>query len=135
MPKSKKPVKKFTFQFPNISRSITEFPVIQFVDRWIVLGFVAGVLIMLILLTAMDLRSSVLALEAIEKQQAQVAKEFRYWQRIVQKYNNYRDGYFKLALLSYQMGNIQEARAYLQKALQLDPNFEQGRDFERKLNG
>ncbi len=56
-----------------------------------------------------------------------------YWQKIVKEYKGYRDGYFQLALLEYQLKNKEKAKVYLQEALKLDPNFEEGRKLEQLL--
>ena len=52
-------------------------------------------------------------------------------QGIIKTYPNYRDGYFRLATLEYELGNRNKAKEYVQKALELDPNFEEGRRLER----
>lgn len=70
------------------------------------------------------------------KQRAQMQKitqEIASWQKIVGKYTDYRDGYFKLALLENQLGNKNTALSYLQKALVIDPNFQKGRELEKLL--
>ena len=57
-----------------------------------------------------------------------------YWQGIVSKYKDYRDGYFQLAVLEYQLGNIQKAKLHLDEVLKLDPNFEKGRELGKVLS-
>ena len=63
----------------------------------------------------------------------QVLNKINIWQSIVSKYPNYRDGYFKLSLLEYQIGEFDKSRMYLDQTLFLDPNFEEGIKFDRSL--
>ncbi|MCL5970930.1 MAG: tetratricopeptide repeat protein [Patescibacteria group bacterium] len=50
------------------------------------------------------------------------------------RYKDYRDGYFRLAILEYQLNDNAKAQEYLDKVMKLDPNFEEGRKFEQFLN-
>ncbi|MBI4084719.1 MAG: hypothetical protein HY431_02335 [Candidatus Levybacteria bacterium] len=138
MPKSKKPVKKSAFQFPNISRSITELPGFSFLsmlDRWVIVGFISGILLMGIIITGVNLWQNSEALVKLRQERARYLQEIAYWKRVVDQYEGYRDGYFKLALLTYQLGEKALARSYLQKAMELDPNFVEGKAFAQKLGG
>lgn len=147
MPKPKLPVKKFKkkavivalpkkSQFPSIPRTITELPEFSFLsalDRWVVVGFVSGILLMAVIITGVNLWQNSGALARIKQERARYVQEIAYWKRVVDKYQGYRDGYFKLALLTYQLGEKAQARSYLQKAMELDPNFQEGRAFAQKL--
>ena len=66
------------------------------------------------------------------KQQVLLQK-MQYWQRVVSTHSDYRDGYFSLAVVAYQLGNTQQAVNYAEKALLLDPNFDDARKLERLL--
>jgi tetratricopeptide (TPR) repeat protein len=46
------------------------------------------------------------------------------WEKVIYQQPDYRDGYLRLALYHFQLFENQKAQAYLQKALELDPNFE-----------
>jgi tetratricopeptide (TPR) repeat protein len=48
---------------------------------------------------------------------------YTYWVEIVRAHPDYRDGYFMVATLAYQRGNIREAREYLNKVSEIDPNY------------
>jgi len=52
------------------------------------------------------------------------------WQKILKKYPGYRDIYLRLALLNWQINNKNQAKIYLQKAKELDPNFEKLKEIE-----
>lgn len=51
-------------------------------------------------------------------------KAISYWENITTEKKDFRDGYLKLALLYYLTYNNQKAEENIQKALQLDPNYE-----------
>ncbi|MFC1727187.1 tetratricopeptide repeat protein [Patescibacteria group bacterium] len=46
------------------------------------------------------------------------------WEQVVAQKPDYRDGYLYLALLNYQLNQIDQANEYLKIALELDPNYE-----------
>ncbi|MCL5438843.1 MAG: hypothetical protein M1268_02540 [Patescibacteria group bacterium] len=71
--------------------------------------------------------------KAFDLKRDSVKKEIVFWQGIAEKYKDYRDAYFKISLLEYELGNKQRSSYYLQKTLALDPNFEAGRKFEKVL--
>lgn len=149
MSKSKKPVKRFlkqqstivTFpkkriQFPSITRIIPELPswsILRAVDRWVVAGFLSGALLLMVIVAAVQTYQNTMTLERVRQERVQYAKEIAFWKDVVGKYTGYRDAYFKLALLSYQTGKKDEAKTYLQKALELDPNFAEGLAFAELL--
>lgn len=54
---------------------------------------------------------------------AEIRKEVENWEKIVQQYPNYRDGFLKIANLWQQLGEEEKAREAQQKALALDPNY------------
>lgn len=62
-----------------------------------------------------------------------ITEKITYWEEIVKKYKGYRDAYFQLAVLHYQLGNKDKSYTYLQETLKLDPNFEEGRKLEKML--
>ncbi len=66
-----------------------------------------------------------------EKQrlEAQVAK----WQEVVAKRADFRDAYFELAVLTYRLNRLPEAKYYLAKTLALDPNFIPARELEKVI--
>lgn len=47
-----------------------------------------------------------------------------HWENIMAEKKDFRDGYLKLALLYYLIYDNQKAQENIQKALQLDPNYE-----------
>ena len=55
------------------------------------------------------------------------------WEEVVQEKPNYRDAYFELAVLSYRLNKIDDAKRYLTKVFALDPNFAPARELEQSL--
>ena len=56
------------------------------------------------------------------------------WEKIVEEKPNYRDGYLQLAILHYKLYENDKAKEYLNKALDLDPNYEPARELKKILN-
>lgn len=118
-------VKKPQVQFPKISRFITEKVVV-----------IAAVVLMVFLGIAWEasLASSLQHQEAVVVQnRRKLTDEVKKWQAAIVKYPDYRDGYFKLALLEYQLRNKKEAIGYINKTLQLDPNFKSAQKLQQIL--
>ncbi len=55
------------------------------------------------------------------------------WEKIVAEKPNYRDGYLQLAVLHYKIYENTKAKEYLQKALELDPNYEPAKELQKIL--
>lgn len=55
------------------------------------------------------------------------------WEQIVSEKPDYRDAYLQLALFHYKLYENEKAKDYLQKALELDPNFEPAKEMEKIL--
>lgn len=56
------------------------------------------------------------------------------WDDTLVKYPGYRDGYFHNAILSYQLGNTANSQTYLDRTMQLDPEFAYGIVLKALLN-
>lgn len=56
------------------------------------------------------------------------------WEEIIIEKSDYRDAYLQLAYLHYKLFDNEEAKEYLQKAIELDPNYELTRKLEKILN-
>jgi tetratricopeptide (TPR) repeat protein len=56
--------------------------------------------------------------------------KINFWQSIADKYEGYKDAYFQMAVLDYQLGNLQKAKSENKKALSLDPNFTDAQKLE-----
>ena len=115
-----------SLQFPNIFRSFTE--------RYFLILLVSFVLVIILAIVGLDLYKDVLEQKKIETERKETISKIEYWQKIVDKYKDYRDAYFQLAILEYRLKNFDKSKYYLNKVLSIDPNFENGRDMEQILN-
>lgn len=50
-------------------------------------------------------------------------KQILYWESVASDYPNFRDAYVQLATLSFNAGEQEKANHYIQKVLELDPNY------------
>lgn len=91
------------------------------------------VLLSVISFAVRDISRQLQEKERVEKEYATVTSEVEKLEKVVQQYPNYRDGFFKLALLEYRLENKEKAKLYVEKALKIDPNFEKGRELEEIL--
>lgn len=114
-------------KFPSISRLITDVKPLMLV-----------ILILIVVslgLQAFILYKNVEDFQKLDREKKELISKIDYWKGIVNKYENYRDGYFKLAVLEYKIGDIVSSREYLKKTLELDPNFDEGKKLEKRLRG
>lgn len=63
-----------------------------------------------------------------------IKKLIAVWEKIIKEKPNYRDGYLQLVYLHYRLYENELARKYLEKAIELDPNYELTREMEKLLN-
>lgn len=118
MTKQKTKVKK---EFPNIYRFIPAF-------------VLCLMFLILVALMGLDLHRNLQEKNKADVKRQEIMQKLHYWEEVVEKYKGYRDGYFQAALLAYQLGENGKSNVYLQKALELDPNFEEGRRLEKVLS-
>ena len=122
-------------QFPKIYRFITErIKKTRKELRVMIIGFVIVVVVTLFLAISIDLAISIKAQSETQRQRQTLVSQVNYWQDIVKKEPGYRDGYFMLSVLEYQLRNFQQSKIYLDKVISIDPNFSPAIDFEKVLN-
>ncbi len=113
-------------KFPSISRLITDARPLMLV-----------ILILIVIsvgLQAYILYKNVEDFKKVDREKKELISQIDYWKGIVNKYKDYRDVYFKLAVLEYEIGDIQSSKNYLEKSFSLDPNFEEGKKLEKILS-
>jgi tetratricopeptide (TPR) repeat protein len=125
-PAGKTAARKFPRNYRRIPERLNSDEVVFFV------GTIAILLATLIL--SLDLYSNIVEQKKLSGERTRVMSEVAFWQNEIKKYPDYRDGYFSLALLHYRLRDVEEARKNLNKALELDPNFEKGRELEKVLS-
>lgn len=105
----------------------------DFIAVYALVIFICSLLTVGIGILAVDVFGNVKERKELENSRALLMKEKKYWEGVIDAYSDYRDGYFKLATINYQLGNIESARINVKKVLELDPNFEPGRKLEKVL--
>ena len=135
--------KRNTYKFPSIFRIIADLfagkilkiGFLRLDRKWKIATALIGSILMLILLTfsVFDLYSSYQDKLKLESERNKIIQEIEYWQDVVNKYKDYRDAYFQLAILEYRLKDFNKSKFYLDRALELDPNFEKGRVMETIL--
>jgi tetratricopeptide (TPR) repeat protein len=72
-------------------------------------------------------------LKDIKQKPERTKEEIEHWEEITKENPGYRDAYFQIAILSYQIYKDQEALKAVNKALELDPNFESAKKLSQLL--
>ena len=125
-----------TTHFPRIYRFITEdlySAKSVHVYKVSVTSFFSGILLIAIVLQAnILLHNRELAQKAVKERQ-QVVGEAVYWKNVSEVQTGSRDIYYRIATLEYKLGNIAESKRYIQKAIEIDPNFEEIRVLGAKV--
>lgn len=123
-------------QFPSLSRLIPEIAIKKryFSPKIFFLSFFCGFLLMAIASQAYAIIQDTHMLTSIQEKQEKVKQEIAYWEQVVSIHKDYRDGYFKLALLAQQVGDKKRAKEYVEKSLELDPDFTLGRSYQVVLD-
>lgn len=71
------------------------------------------------------------ALQVAIAQRNKLTDELGLWEGIVQKYPTYRDAYFQAGILAYRLGDTMKEQGFLEKTLQLDPNYLPAQNLEK----
>lgn len=122
---------------PSNPRSIPEkkhwFSI--FINKYFIVSFLTTFLGVALTLQGISVQKSLTSLQNLKGERTKIEKEVGYWKGVLKTHPKYRDAYFKLALLSYQLGDKNKARMYLEKTLEIDPNYKPAQDFRNELNG
>lgn len=136
-------------QFPNIYRIITEDKLIKRISRIeirllsqskykkqiiYIFSFLLILITVLLFITtsilAIKLYHEVNTYQKIASQRQLIQQKINFWQSFKESYDGYKDAYFQIALLEYQLGNNEKAKEYNKKSLLLDPGFEEAKNLE-----
>ena len=86
-----------------------------------------------ILVVSANLYKNLKEQKALVNEKIKVLREEAYWENEIKLKPDFRDAYFSLALINYQLNDLNKANEYLAKTLSLDPNFEKGRELGKLL--
>ena len=84
-------------------------------------------------MVGLDLNKNLEEKELRQKLYDSKTQEIKFWEENLSKYPEYRDAYFRLAILRYEVGDFGESESYLKKVFLLDPSFEEGKKLEKLL--
>ena len=118
--------KKFPRNYRSIPEKLNRDEGIFFI------GFLS--ILIAILLISLDMYSNFEKQKSLSRDRVKIFEEVSFWQSEVKLHPNFRDAYLNLALLNFQLKNLEESKENLDKSLELDPNFEEGRELEKLLN-
>lgn len=123
-------------KFPNNYRFITEFFFAVWrirVNRRFWVAFVSALALFGLGFAAAEWYIISNKKQTLDRERQAVLAEITAWENRASQYSGYRDAYFTLAVLYYQLHKREKAKENLEKVFQIDPNFEKGRELERKL--
>lgn len=131
------PVK--TLQFPNISLSFPEITVLTgnttLVWKIVLFNFTCGFLLTGIVLVGNEIRANKTRLVEARAAEQTAAAELAYWKGVVKTHAGYRDAFYQVARLEYQLGNRQAALSAVSEALVLDPLSEKVQRLAEEIRG
>lgn len=133
----KKPAKKSPSFYRNIPERFSIFTkknkrVLSSL-KFEILVFLYAVMILFIILLVFDLFSNMQRQKKVNFQREKIESEIKLWQDIASKFKNYKEAYYQLAVLEYELGDKEKAKYYLDKSLYIDPNFDKARSFQNIL--
>lgn len=128
---------------PNIPRNIPDTTSSNWVSlatirthaEVILVSFISGVLLMGIGVIGVELQKNQQELGRRDALHQSLSKHQRYWKEVVSKYPDYKDAYFQLAIVSFQLGDTEQAKIAIGKVLEIDPNDVTGQEFAKKIRG
>ena len=123
-------------QFPRNYLRITEnkdFLQILIVFKKMTIVFIFAVLIIFILIFVFDLYKNFVKNQQVQTQRQKLTHEINIWKNFSEKYPNYKEVYFQIAVREYELGDFGKANSYLQKTLLLDPNYNEALKLQRIL--
>lgn len=127
-------------QLPNISRPFTEalrYLINNKQKNIFLKNFFLVVIIICLLIFSIfmliDLKQKVSISQALEVEKEKVISDISKWEKVIEKYPDYKDGYLTLSALEYRMKNFTKSKEYLQKVFEIDPNSKEGRKLESLL--
>ena len=119
-------MKKQNRKFPSIYRLITD-------KENAPLVVLSTFIIVAIFMVGLDLNKNLEEKALHQKLYESKTQEIKFWEENLSKYPEYRDAYFRLATLYYEVGDFGKSESYLDRVFFLDPSFEEGKELEKLL--
>lgn len=76
---------------------------------------------------------SYMNLQEMTEKRSSIKNNLSYWEEIIGKHPNVPDSYYNAAIYAATLSEKQKALEFLDKALYLDPDFEEAKRLERSL--
>lgn len=138
----KKKINKPPQQFPNIFRFIPESKIVKKITIYkhffrivsIISLVISGILLVLIIILMFYSFLSFNKLSALNNKRQQLLSDLNFWQSVSSQYEGNKDVYFQIAALEYKLGDLDKSKIYVNKALLLDPNFDEAKKLQKLLN-
>lgn len=127
------PRRKF---FPSIYRFIPEFAAEYNIWRFIkvsISSFITCFILLQIVLQSMQLVQNIEQLEKIKQKRMVLIQQVTALKLMENRYSGYRDIYYRIAALQYSLGNFEDSKKYIKKALEIDPNYKEVRVLGEKV--
>ena len=125
-------------QFPRISRIFPEAHVnSQFLTifKKMFIAFIFTSVFVFILFTLADLYRNFDKNQKVQVEREKLTSEINIWKSFSQKYPNYKEVYFQMAVREFELGDFSQSETYLQKALFIDPNYQEALKLKKELEG
>jgi tetratricopeptide (TPR) repeat protein len=137
-------MKKLPKEFPSISRFITERihfksqnkATEQKVYVYISTSLTLVVAIVLLVLTSFvgySLFQNYNQYQNLQSKRQEIYSKVNFWKSIAEKYTGYPEAYFNIAVLYYEVGQLENSQKYLSEVLLLNPNYPGADKLENKL--
>lgn len=136
-PKKTKEKRTNRLQFPSIYRKIPErsdFLFVLKILKKIAVVFVFAAIFTFILFVLADLQRNYVQNQHIQAERQKLIHEINIWKSFSDKYKNYKEVYFQIAVREFQLGDFTAAEQYLKKTLFIDPNYEEALKLQKELN-
>lgn len=120
---------------PSFSQAVRDFGTSLLHEEKVLFAAIltAVVFLGMVIYAAAQLSSSLQGYKTAKVERDKIVYELSFWEQVVRSHPDYRDAYFKMALLRYQLGDKVSSKGYLQKAMEIDPNFEEGKKLKEVL--
>jgi tetratricopeptide (TPR) repeat protein len=148
-----KETKHSASQFPNIYRIITESKLLRVSEKFwfrlpiqsklrkaiVMLSIAAFIVLIIFLFLGISLfgirfYKNLNQVNKLSLQRDNLQNQVNFWESVSQKYGGYKDAYFRMGLLYYQLGNFAKAREENNQALLLDPNYDDAKSLQKILD-
>lgn len=136
-PKKTKEKEASKLHFPKISRRFPErsdfLPIFKILKNMLIVSIFVAIAVF-ILFIAVDLYNNYNKNQQIQAERQKLIHEINIWKSFSDKYKNYKEVYFQIAVREFQLGNFTTAEQYLTKTLFIDPNYEEALKLQKELN-